>query len=356
MKNLCAAFIIFVLCSSSAVADVRVLVATLPEESYWARAASVAINMQIFRTLRKQGSEGQVFPDAEVIVNPPSNPVVDYSSAERAARLFENAASIVVWGSVYELPGEVAISSIISVLPNRYLRPENELFERWGIETGAGELAVGLPRPNYNLKLILVSNEFIQAYSNPNSLPIYERASSTSRLIGYVEQYPIKAIEVNENWIKVRRQSPDPVEGWIATPNLGPGDDELVNFVGGLVRTYRGDWSGAEELFSQVAQRKGGTVAVKSDATLLWLRMRAQRGADTSELSDIISKDLPTSLTALRYVSMAKMSACVSGSLSAQQCARANQAIASDLQTKFELFPPGDAWLSTTKRQMALPQ
>ncbi|MCZ4433014.1 hypothetical protein O3S81_25230 [Agrobacterium sp. SOY23] len=350
MNRICALFLTLAVSVSAARADVHVLVATLPDGGYWAKAASVAINMQIFRTLRKQGDRGEVFPDAEIIVNPPTTPVTDDASAERAARLAENTASIAVWGNIYEFPGEVVISPVITVLPNRYFREDSELFEQWRIGVGTNQLSLGLPRSSYSLKLIRVPNQFIDAYSQPNSLPIYERATTESRRLGAVEQYPIKALEVHENWIKIRRQSPDPIEGWLATPDLGRGDDELVNFVGGLIRTFRGDWRGADQLFTQVKRSDGGTAAVKADASLLQLRMRAQQGADTSELAGAVTRDLPNSITALQYVYMASLSEC--SRAPSNRCAEVNKDLVARLQSKIELLPPGDPWLAATVRQM----
>jgi hypothetical protein len=114
----------------------------------------------------------------------------------------------------------------------------------------------------------------------------------------------ITALESAPDMVRVRS---DGGTGWLWLPDLSKSRSEIVDFIGGLVRTFRGDWNGAESLFDEVIANPQTPNNFRTDA-LLYKGFAAVQQGRSYERSFAAASDLsPNAKRVVVYLVMGKL-------------------------------------------------
>jgi len=333
---------------STTQAEVRVLTTPFAGDDEWGKAISIALNLRLFSGLRRVTANEQPLPSARLLWNKEPLSAPNHSNAIEAGRRPENSSVIVVWGKTYSLPGEVAVMSF-ATLPNfSFLRPEDEIFEKWNIALPGGtKLSADMPKRDYRFRAFTLSKEFLKKYENPNSIRIHRNPSERSKVIATVNEQTIRALKINNNWAQIRTSNSG--TGWIEVPDLGKEAESIVSFLDGLVRFYRGDWTRAKNSFEKAIDSKDLSFTIEYSALLHLLRVNSELNIDPSnEIEEVFLMD-DFSIPGLQQASMAVLHRClIQKSEMRLNCKLMMQDIFKRLQQSSNLFQEEDQWFSQT--------
>jgi hypothetical protein len=319
--------------------DVSALVPAFGRDPLGQNVGTV-LNLKIWRTLRKTKTS------LSAIVSWSTEPLPDssYEYVETLARRV--GLQLVLWGSIVRYGDGVLAQPLLSILLDEHGDGTDAVSWTVSIKDPAiPPLTVTIPRLRYALPAVILGNDLLQLYPTPASVKIYRGGQNTPPLVQSLGP-PIgelgddyKALLNEGDFTKV--QTGRGKQGWIYLPKLD-GDNEVVNFVGGLICLLRRDYRGAIELLDRVSA-SDTTINLRVDSFLLQALAAAKLHRDPGSLIDAAEKLNPYLQTTAKFkmVYLAYLSQLGSG--------RKRQSAASALKRQISetgyMFAEDDPWL-----------
>jgi hypothetical protein len=315
-------------------------------------SVATILNLQIWQTLRNAPSPNPNHLSFGTGVVVWGRPLPHYSHEEAEARAKEISllAQFVLWGKVYPYGKDAIAQANLSIPYYHDFRSAHP--ERWSIEirnhTEIIRFIADMPQRRYSFEPIVLTNDIIGSYSHPNALQIYSSPTG-EKVIGAIGA-EFKALEQREGVVKVRSGNK---EGWVRLPELSAKRNEVVDFVGGILRVFRADWAGAESLMNRVIDNERAPNELRTDA-LLYRGLAAAQQDLPSERAFLEAIMLsPYAKRCFVYAVMGKLSdyrlAQLQGA-SADKCRALLQDARLLLREHLYLFEPNDQWVLEVSR------
>jgi hypothetical protein len=307
-------------------------------------------NLKIWRTLRVPP---KLWPDQKTklraIVSWSTEPLSDSSYEYTEAFARRDDFQLVLWGSIVRYGDGVLAQPLLTILPRK--NGDGNDAVSWAVSTKdvAVRLSVTIPRLRYELPPLILGNDLLELYPTPASVKIYQGGQNKPPR---VEKLGTPIGELGEDYIALindgdftRVKNERGQQGWIYLPKL-VGDNEVVNFVGGLIRLLRRDYSGAVELLARVSA-SGASVTLRVDSLLLQALATAKLNEDPGPVIDSAEKLNPYLQTTAKFKMVYLASLSRSGSASLREAAAT--ALARQISEKGYMFAEGDPWLKTAR-------
>jgi len=306
---------------------------------------ATVLNLQIWQTFRRapwpDNPNKLDFGKGLIVWDKEPLPSQSHTVAERAA--METLAQLVFWGKAYPYGGGVVVQTNLSMPLYRDFRERR--LEIWKVSYRGRSVAVDVPRRRLEMSSIVLKPEVVEKYSLPSSLKIYSDPSGRDP-IGEVGDAFI-AIQFEPGLAKVRSGH---TTGWVRLPELGKRPSEVVDFVAGVVRTFRGDWEGAVSSMRRVVENPSTRTPLKADAYLYGGRALEQMGQTGRSMIEKAYRLNPFSQTAVRYLVMSDLSALERlGEAPGTEGEKSTiiERLSQIVVGNQYLFPQGDPWLQT---------
>jgi hypothetical protein len=235
-------------------------------EGWLAKNVPTVIFLQLWPTLRKAP-----FPNPQKLdfgdgimrwavypLDPPG-----HLSAEKLAR--DANVQMTLWGSAMEYGGGVVVQTYLSI--PRYDDGRKKHNELWSVPFRLDgrdyRVEADIPNRYYEFAPISLSRKIVATYSSPGALKLYREKSMKTEIGPLGDGF--EAIRYEGDKILVET---DDNQGWINLPALSTQQNEVIDFTGGLIRIYRGDWNGAIALMNKVVKNSNAPTSLKVDAYL----------------------------------------------------------------------------------------
>jgi len=285
--------------------DIRVFVPAFAGPGSLGLNVATILNLQVWQTLRRAPTpnptkldfgSGQVIWDQEPLDEP------SHARAEAMGRLPSIAAQFVLWGKAYEYGHGVVVQSYLTIPAES--DPGGIHNEMWTVyvPTRSGKVRISrdIPARRYAFEPIVLDTALVNSFSSPSALKI-SRDPQGSQQIGSVGP-EFRALEQQADRVRITSRG---LVGWLQLPHLSANRSEVVDFVGALVRIFRGDWAGAEALLVQVDKNLHTPASIRTD-TRLYLGLAAeQQGRSGRTTIQSAVKDNRLSQAAAAYLVMA---------------------------------------------------
>ena len=192
------------------------------------------------------------------------------------------------------------------------------------------------------------SREVIAGYSHPGALLMYSGPDG-GNVVGTVGN-EFTALEQHADGAKVRSGK---ITGWVRLPRLSAERNGVVDFVGGIVRVFRGDWDGVGLLMGRVIANDTAPNEIRTDA-FLYKGMAAARQGKPSEPAFAEARKLsPNARRCIVYAVLGKLwdySRLQGGDTGAKrELLRDARRL---LEESAYLFEPDDPWFSDTMTKL----
>lgn len=249
----------------------------------------------------------------------------------------------VFWGKVREFGSGIVVGCFLSIPPS-YAK---EVHDGWDVTIphGGGDFRVhaDLPQRRYEFSPIILRKELVENYSKPTALQIYATRDEKEIPIGSVGE-KFEARQHLDQWVLLES---DGKVGWVPLPMLSESRNEVVDFVSGLIRIFRSDWNGANQLFGRVVKNDRSPTALKVDALLYQTLARIKAGHDATENIALAGQLAPIYKVTTVYSIMAKLEALKKSGHSSKTKTNIIHEIKEELARNEHLFLTDDPWLST---------
>jgi hypothetical protein len=238
-------------------------------------SVTTVLALQVWQTLRRSGADasGEDFGKGLVRSFAVPQPPKSHQTAEAMARQASVMAQLVLWGSVQNYGNGAIVQAFLSIpeyrpLANKYYadfrtKHEEEWVVRIAVHDGEAVFRVNLPRRRVAFEPIIIPREVIEKYSSPGSIALYD-PNIPRRKIGSIGNTFV-ALEQRGDSALVRS---DKVIGIVRLPEISKYRSEIVDFVGGLIRIFRGDWAGAIDSLALVIENPHAPTDLRIDSHL----------------------------------------------------------------------------------------
>jgi hypothetical protein len=312
---------------------------------------ATVLNLQIWRTLRK-AHQGKTFGRGLIIWDTDHLAGRSFEVADEMARRGLDLSNqrrvypqLVFWGQTQVFGAGVVVEAFLSIPP---ISGDGRIRDRWEVTIQKEPIDLiidaDLPERRYEFSPIVLKKELVKSYTKPTALPIYASREATTPIGNVGAKF--EAREQHDEWVRLESDGKD---GWVPLPNLAKERNELVDFVGGVIRIFRSDWNGAITLFEKVVKNARAPTALKIDALLYQVMAKSKAGQDpTASLKKALDLS-PLRRTTIVYSVMAKLEVLSREIVSpsgAKTVANLIQKIETELQDNRQLFSPGDTWLA----------
>jgi hypothetical protein len=319
------------------------------------RSVSTILNLQIWQTLRKApypNPKELSFGKGLIIWEPKPLPHQSYRVAAKFAKQSNILAQFVLWGKVYQYGGG-AIAQTYLTIP-KYFDFREQRHEKWTVRipltTGEMVVTADLPQRRYAFEPIILKEEIIKQYTLPNSLVMYKTENIVEETGRVGNEYV--AIEQRPNMVYLRSTGVSE-PGWVRLPMLSDNRSEVVDFVGGVIRIFRSDWDGAEELLKEVVKNRNTPNELKVDSHLLMALAKSKKGLSSKEDAHIARRLNPYAKRSIIYSIMSGL-ADFRRALGREADIETHRNIVSELKTLIKenryLFLENDPWLQHVTR------
>ncbi|TMG71751.1 MAG: hypothetical protein E6H75_16025 [Betaproteobacteria bacterium] len=228
------------------------------------------MGLQVWQTLRR--TDGGKGPEHDfgrgTVKDALALPSLTHRTAEDVAHHASFLSQMVLWGTVQDYGGGAIVEAYLSLpvyarLNDSYFADfRRERKEEWVVRARAGarqvEFRRDVPRRRIAFEPIVIAPAVVRNYSSYDALQLYDPADPSKPIgpigndITGVEQHGDSAIVTTRG-----------VKGIVRLPQLSANRSEVVDFVGGLMRIFRGDWAGAEQLMRGVAENRNALAMAK---------------------------------------------------------------------------------------------
>ena len=238
---------------------VRIAVDNLASRDGLGGNVSAVLNLQIWKTLRRAPWPNPAKLDfgSGVIYwfETPGASVGDAEGADAMARA--DGYDLLLWGAAQTYGGGVAVDVYLTAPRERMP------LATWTLNGPAGDLSLAPPRDLYAFAPVLLTRAVVQAYTSPGALFLCTAKTTTCADARPVGPGMIAQRQEGE-WSLIRPY--DGAPGWLRTPDIGAGGNDISDFTGGLVAYGRGDFQQAARLFRRVASSPTAGPAIGADA------------------------------------------------------------------------------------------
>ena len=140
---------------------------------------------------------------------------------------------------------------------------------------GGNHVHVGLPREHFIFTPLVLKAAVVDRYRRIEALRVNSEPGGRGRDLGSIG-HEFKALVQGGGSVKVLSEQGR--TGWLHLRGLARNRSEAVDFVAGVFRALRGDWSGAPRYLKRVADDSKVAPAIRADALLLLAMCDEQRG------------------------------------------------------------------------------
>jgi hypothetical protein len=334
--------------------EVRIFIPAFAGPGALGLNVATILNLQILTDLRRAPTPnplGLEFGEGTIIWGTSALPKPTHAAAEQAAE--DEEADIVLWGKVYAFGSGAGVQPCLTIAYNNgWRRPRRET---WQIDGPLGlSMSIGLPSRRYSFEPIVMTEGMVSSYSMPAALRVYSARDGGTDL-GAVGMNTIRALERHDDAIRVVLRTPSQTEGWIRTPGLLVSRSEIVDFASGIVRTMRGDWAGAADLFERTVSDRHVPSALRIDS-LLYLGLVAEKqGKSGLPWFQQAEKMDPLSSSVAAYLIMSAFADYTRLPSSAPAASReaASRRLDDLVAAKGHLFERTDPWFSAVRSTQA---
>jgi hypothetical protein len=317
--------------------QIRIVVPKFQGGSLGDNVATV-LNLKIWRTLRRQPIGGKVIWTANPL---PNN---SYEEAERCAR--NAGAQMILWGDVISFGEKVLVQSFFSIPEYDDLR--KEYAEDWHVIVSASDgpidLGVSLPRRRYEFSSIILDRDLVNRYTLPSALKLYSTKGGNIQTGEVGNSFTAGQHEGDYTYVVPDVGAP----GWIYLPKLSS-EVEIVNFAGGLMRLFRGDYPGAIELLQKTSDTTAAT-SLKIDALLIQAIAKAKQNQDPIPTIDAAAELNPHLQVSVKFKVAALVWKWSTQAASPQRKREVAETLEQVISDKEYLFSPTDKWLTAAHR------
>lgn len=329
--------LLFQLTSSMAQNEIRILVPTFDGPSNLAMNVSTILNLQLWTTLRRYPTPNPRkldFGSGGIEWSTSSLGEPSHEFALAAAR--GTKTQMVLWGVVQQYGPGVIVQAFLTIHPNLPSRSS----ARWVVSSGDTRIELGLSSAEYEFSPLILSNDVVLKYSRPDHIRMCKTKESdcggqtlSKTIFRGIRQEGEFAFVENE----------DKARGWVFLPNLSNAKGEMLDFVGGMIAYFRGDFDQAGRLFHRVANAGAGALMRFEALVLSGIAKARLNGSDFESLRRAVEVN-PYSRYAAQALTMAYLSSVIRKSTAAEE--RSNLQSASSLVRSYRhLFQPDDSWL-----------
>jgi hypothetical protein len=321
---------------------IHILVPTLQGESEISERVTNFLRLQVSATFQEAGTNTR----ALMIFDP--KPLIEntHKAAVSRALLPDVAAHFVLWGQAYLLPDGVAVQAKLSVTPrltHRYPRPEVWSVEALQAGGGAAKISVALPRETYRFATILISDEAARYYPSIQGMKIY-RDRTWKESIGSIGKL-FRAYAYHRDAVELESQG---IRGWVRLDFINNEQNQIVEFVGGLIRLCRGDWDGAEVLLERLLDRESVTKDLRTDVHLLLGLIEEKRNRSGVEHFRKAVALSSFDRSAVTYLLLGQVADLLRNEQDDEQGRLL--ALRNDINRHSVLFPPDSKWLNAVNQ------
>lgn len=339
-------------CSDSNNDTVRLLVPAFEGPDALGLNVSTILLLEIFNTLDMSQSSDmkrRSFGHGETVWSPlPLRDLSHTGAADMAAH--EDTAcpkQLVLWGRALLYADGVVVQSYLTLpLIDDPRIPRNEVWTlRIKFKTDPIDLSLDIPSRRYAFEPIILDADVVRRYSDPASLKIYKDQSLKQQIGTTGPEILASRRGAGGTWLS------KPAAGWLPLPQLSQNTSEVVGFTGALIRVFRGDWLGAQDLLKTVLSNSTTPNAIKTDAFIYMGMTEEKLRRSGVEYFERALQTNSLSEKAIAGLVMSNLSSYTRSSTASPDSARANsssQAIllrTKDLLDKNKLlFEPDDPW------------
>ena len=252
--------------------EISIFLQTFKGEKELSWKVTTIIELQLMKTLRIRGPstpKGVTYGKGKIYRNNVELEINNFKEADAIAMHKSNLSQAILWGKVWGFLDGVAVQSFLSI--PRYEDYRTKQNELWTIELIINKkkykFVADIPNRRYELPVIILSNSIVEKYSSPDLLPLYSDIKKTSIIsyLGSNGEYSFTAIEHRGDYSKIKLGNQS---GWIYLPRLTESNSQIIYFIGGLIRLYRGDYLGSAKYFSEFLSYSDIPTSLRVDALL----------------------------------------------------------------------------------------
>jgi hypothetical protein len=334
--------------------SVGLIVARFDGNGALAKNVQAVLHLMIWQTLRKAPTPNpQKLDFGESIIE-----WADYDLDSQSHSAAEKLATdiklqMTLWGNVLPYGDGVVVQTNLSI--PRYDDGRIKQPEIWIVSLRAAgqdyRIEADIPRRYYEFAPIILTSEVVRTYSSPGAVKMYRNKDMIPPPIGILGDY-FKAIRHEGD--KVLVVSKNTGTGWIHLPKLSSQRNEVVDFAGGLIRVYRGDWDGAFDLMKRVIRNQQAPTTLKVDAYLFQALAKTRQGKSPDEelrkahelspySSAVVIYDI---MNDLEQLSRDLLDSNEGGNVTEKAKSRA-RLIEDKVKENRYLFPENDVWLKS---------
>jgi hypothetical protein len=281
-----------------------------PRASALGLNASTVINLAVWKTLRRAPypnpnnlsfGNGAVLWDHRSLADRMQETGLSAAGVTRAS-----GAQLFVDGDAFAYgPGAVVTARLYVLTP----APQDTSQQVWKVSVrfihDVVELSSDvLPEREFEFRSIVLRGDDLEAFSSPALLEIH-KDSPNGPVIGRVGDTFI-AVRQESKFAEIR--TPAGLHGFLNTPPTRPEIVSMTNFIGGVIRLLRDDWSGAQILLLDGVSSESLPVTLSVDALLMAAYCREQQNADGMELVDKAVLLSPSAPRVVKYRVMVVLS------------------------------------------------
>lgn len=316
---------------------------------------ATVLNLEIWRTLRKAAHE-KLFGRGLVVWDTTSLGASSFEAADELARQGLDLSDgkrvypqLVFWGNTREFGPGVVVECFLSIPP---AYASSVVRDKWEVTIPHDQIELhihaDLPQRRYEFSPIVLKKELVDSYTKPTALQIYPSRDAKVPIGSVGTKF--EARRQIDGWVELKSEGK---VGWVPLPKLSEDKNELVDFVGGVIRIFRSDWDGAIDLFERVVKNPQAPTALKIDALLYEVLAKSKSGRDTEEHLQLAYRLSPFYRTTTVYSIMAKLEAIskvVNRPDSQKTVPTLIRQIERELNNNQALFLPDDPWLSAVSQ------
>jgi len=269
---------------------------------------ATVLNLKIWHTFRRkpwpQNPDNLDFGRGLIVWDSKPMKEQSHNEAEEMAKDLRMLAQLTLWGKAYPYGDGVVVQCNLSIPLYEDFRERK--LEIWRVSCNGETLSVDIPRRRLEMTSIVLKHDIIKQYTLPSALKIYKSRSGGAPIGAVGDSY--LGIQFEPELAKVISQR---TEGWVRLPRLGERPTEVVDFVAGVIRIFRGDWQGAVASMRRVIENPSTKTPLKIDAYLYWGMALERQGKPGISIIQRAYDLNPYALTTIQYMIMSKLSALI---------------------------------------------
>ncbi len=261
---------------------------------------ATVLNLQLWCTLERSPEVKGVTFSGQISWTPGTLREQSHALAEAVAQKYDIRAQMILWGKAWRFGDGVVTQTYLSIPNYQDLRPIWP--ERWYIKFKVGKITaeweLDIPTRRYEFPSIALRRELVSEFQEIGGLELY-RDRELKQPLRKLEATGFTACEHAGDRSKITLDNNE--TGWVYLPTLSDKKSYIIDFVGGLIRIFRGDYAGAQELLRSVARAEDATQQLKLDSTLYLAFAADQLNNDPLVYTQAALQLNPYSDAAVRY-------------------------------------------------------